>query len=109
MLLLDDDDELPEFPTPEELELADILGADGLRAADAALLGAATPRFLKVARIVSDALKSQGLFSVEDAPAALFARRLLTLVDAGLFECVGEPRKPRFCEVRLRHDPARAV
>lgn len=109
MLLLDDDDELPDVPSPSEMELADRLGPDGLRAVDRALLDAATPRFLKIARVVSQALQSQGLFSADDAPADLFTRRIIGLIGAGLLESAGNPRKPRFSEVRLQDDNDEAV
>jgi hypothetical protein len=60
MLLLDDDDELPASPEPGEVALVAQLGPHGLQAVDDALLAHAKPTWMKVARIVHDALSSGG-------------------------------------------------
>lgn len=73
MLLLDDDDELTASPEPGESELVTQLGSARLEAIDAALISHARPRWLKVARIVSDALSSGG-FAFEDDIVALSSR-----------------------------------
>lgn len=101
MLLLDDDDELPATPDEAETALATQLGSDGLKAIDAALLAQAGKRWLKVARIVGDALKAGGFDPWEDAHLHLHIRRLIALVDAGALEAQGNLRKPRWSEVRL--------
>ena len=104
MLLLDDDDELPKSPEPGELVLVARLGLDGLRAIDAALLGHARPTWLKVARVVHQALDS-GCFAIDDDIVDLHVRRVAGLVASGSLESQGNLRRPRWSEVRLHnHD-----
>lgn len=100
MLLLNDDDELPTSPDPDETELATRLGSQGLQAVDAALVGHAQRKWLKVARVVLDALRSAG-FAVEDDATCLHVRRIGELVRCGVLEAHGNLRRPRFSEVRL--------
>jgi hypothetical protein len=100
MLLLDDADELPAIPEPSESELVTRLGSVRLEAIDAALISHARSRWLKVARIVSDALSSGG-FAFDDDIVALHARRVGALVALGLLEGQGNLRRPRWSEVRL--------
>ena len=104
MLLLDDDDELPESPEPGEVVLAARLGLNGLQAIDAALVGHARSTWLKVARVVHEALDS-GCFAVEDDTVDLHVRRVVSLVASGKLESQGNLRRPRWSEVRLpNHD-----
>jgi hypothetical protein len=88
MLLLDDDDELPIAPDRDETELATRLGSQGLQAVDAALVGHAQHNWLKVARVVLDALRSGG-FPVEDDATCVHVRRISELVRAGVLEAQG--------------------
>jgi hypothetical protein len=55
-----DDGELPVQPEQDESKLAAQLGDDGLRAVDAALQQQTRPRWLKVARVIADALEAGG-------------------------------------------------
>ncbi len=104
MLLLDDDDELPESPEPGEVALTARLGPDGLQAIDAALVGHARPTWLKVARVVHEAVNSGG-FAVDDDNVDLHVRRVASLVTSGKLESQGNLRRPRWSEVRLpNHD-----
>jgi hypothetical protein len=103
MLLLDDDDELPLEPDQDEASLAARLGSDGLRAVDTVLIGQATRRWLKVARIVADALRARGL-PISDDAVDLHVRRVMVLVGLGTLEARGNLRRPRWSEVRLLED-----
>jgi hypothetical protein len=100
MLLLDDDDELPAFPEPSEAALSVQLGEQGLRVIDAALMSHARPSWLKVARVVHDALGRGGAVMTDDI-VRLYVRRVATLVEGGSLEAQGNLRRPRFSEVRL--------
>ena len=100
MLLLDDEDQVPESPTTEETKLAASLGPAGLRMVDTAILKAAGPRWFKLARVVHDAIRSNG-FSTGDVQVPLHVRRTLDLVSAGTLEAQGNLYRPRFSEVRL--------
>src|SRR5436190_47291 len=99
MLLLDDDGELPASPEPSEATLSVQLGERGLRAVDAALVSHTRPSWLKVARVVYQALKSGG-FQIKDDVVNLHARRVAALVKSGLLEAQGNLRRPRFSEGR---------
>lgn len=98
---LDDDDDLPATPTEAETALATQLGSDALKAMDAALLAQAGKRWLKVARIVGDALKAGEFDPWEEAHLHSHLRRLMALVEAGALEAQGNLRRPRWSEVRL--------
>jgi len=58
---VDDDDELGAQPDEGESRLAARLGNDGLRAIDAALRQHTRGSWLKVARVIVDALEAGGL------------------------------------------------
>lgn len=100
VLLLDDDDELPSAPTTEEVALVSRLGTGGVTAIDGALEGATSERWLKVARIVHDAMDAGGFDVWEDSHLHLHVRRLIDLVASGTLEAQGNLRRPRFSEVR---------
>lgn len=100
MLLLDNDDQLPDSPTEAETLLAESLGAAGLLAIDEAIVNAARTRWLKVARVVVDAIRAAG-FSTEEAHVQLHVRRTIGLVSAGRLDVQGNVHRPRFSEVRL--------
>jgi uncharacterized protein DUF3658 len=100
MLLLDDDDHLPTSPDPGEAKLSVELGEQGLRAIDAALLSHVEPSWLKVARVVHDALGAGGT-PIADDVVRLHVRRVAALVEVGVLEARGNLRRPRFSEVRL--------
>ncbi len=105
MLLLDDDDELPTLPGEEELELSLQLGSETLLAIDAALVDHARAQWLKVARVVHDAIKARG-FAFDDSVIDLHVRRVIQLVDANVLEAQGNLRRPRWSEVRTPASPA---
>lgn len=102
MLLLDDDDELPSVPTKGEASLATVLGAARLGRIDEALTNSAGANWHKVARIVYDAVKSGGFDHWDDSCLHLHVRRVIRLVDIGVFEAQGNLHRPRWSEVRLR-------
>ena len=59
------------------------------------------PRWLKVARVVADGLEASGIPVSNDAYVALYVRRVVALVAAGIFEAQGNLRRPSRSEVRL--------
>src|SRR5262245_20722959 len=103
MLLLDDDDQLPDSPTEAETLLAESLGTAGLRAIDESIVNATRTRWLIVARVVVDAIGVAG-FPMEESPIQLHVRRIIALVSAGRLDAQGNVHRPRFSEVRLPAD-----
>jgi hypothetical protein len=101
MLWLDDDDVLPASPDEQENTLALQLGVDGLESVDEAIMRHARDRWLKVARVVLDALKVGGFSAADETHVRLHVRRVIGLVDVGRLEAQGNLRRPRFSEVRL--------
>jgi hypothetical protein len=101
MLLLDDDDQLPDSSTEAETLLAESLGAAGLLAIDEAIVNAARTHWLKVARVVVDAIRAAG-FSTEEAHVQLHVRRTIGLVSAGRLDVQGNVHRPRFSESDCR-------
>jgi hypothetical protein len=80
------------------------LGPDGLQAIDDPLVSYARSTWIKVARVVHDALDSAS-FAVDDDTVDLHVRRVASLVAAGKLESQGNLRRPRWSEVRLpSHD-----
>jgi hypothetical protein len=102
VLLLDDDDELPSQPGDDEARLSAEIGDAGLRSIDNAIGKCARPAWLKVARVVLDAIKAGGFEISDDASIRLHVRRVITLVASGALEAKGNLRRPRWSEVRLR-------
>jgi hypothetical protein len=102
MAMPDDELEVPEKPDVDELQLTLELGEHGLRNIDDALKKAADGKFLKVARIIVNALKT-----LQVRPTELYVnvcvRRVHALVEEGIFEARGNVRRPRWSEARLRH------
>jgi len=105
MLLLDDDDELLPEPDNAEAMLSSRLGASGLRAIQDTLTRHTERRWLKVARVVADAITAGGFPLSDEAHVCLHVRRLIGLVDSGALEAQGDLRKPRSSEVRLPGRP----
>lgn len=89
MLLLDDDDELPETPDEHEAALAEQLGARGLLLIDQTLVRCTRSSWLKSARVVVDSLEVGGFPIADDAHVALHVRRLIGLVERGVLEAQG--------------------
>ena len=100
MLLVHDEDRVPESPTEGEISLTASIGEKGRVAIDKAILAATGPKFMKVARVVSDALKAGG-FSTDDENVQVHVRRVIALVSADKLEAQGNLLRPRFSEVRL--------
>jgi hypothetical protein len=100
VLLVDDDEQVPESPTDREKALLDSVAPEVLLAIDEAIVAAAGSRWLKVARIVFDAIKAGG-FSTVDEQVQLHVRRMIALVRAGRLEAQGNLLRPRFSEIRL--------
>ena len=82
------------------MSVTESLGEKGLAAIDRALLGATRPKWLKVARVVHDALEVGG-FSTDDEYVQVHVRRIIALVKGGTLEAQGNLLRPRFSEVRL--------
>lgn len=76
MLLLDDED---------EQALASELGCKGLNRIDEAIVGCSRANWLKVARVIADAIKAGGV-SYTDATVDLHARRVMEVVASGALE-----------------------
>lgn len=103
MLLLDDDDELPELPDELEMDLTERLGSGGLASIDANLLACTDKTQHKVARIIARALDA-GRFPPTDDYVAVHARRLIRLANAGVVTIFGNPRRPRWSEARRSNE-----
>ena len=101
MLLLDDDDELPEDPDDAEAQLVQKLGPGRLERIDEALRNHVQARWLKVARVVADAVKDGGFSITDENVVRVHVRRAGALVESGVFEGQGDLRKPRWSEVRI--------
>jgi hypothetical protein len=69
VLLLDADDELPSSVEGEEQKLAARLGEAALKAIDANLVSSAQRRWLKLARVVHDAIERGGFEPASNARA----------------------------------------
>lgn len=95
-----DDWELPALASDSERELAESLGPAGLGSIDEAIEKAAQPRWLKVARVVSDAMKAGG-YSGTNPEFDLHVRRVIVLVEMGVLKAQGNLRRPLFSEVKL--------
>lgn len=95
---------MPEYPDEAEVALARELGEAGLAAVDAALLKHVIHREQKAARVIGDALDF-GRYTLDDTHVRLFARRLITLAEAGTIEARGDLHNPRRSEVRLPKKP----
>ncbi len=100
-MLFFDAEDLPSEPDEAEARLSSELGNAGLQAIDDAIGRFARPRWLKVARIVVDAMKAGGFETSDDAAIHLHARRVISLVDSGALEAKGNLHRPRWSEVRL--------
>ena len=100
MLLVNDEEQVPELPTDREKALTDALTSEKLLTIDQAIVNATEQRWLKVARIVFDAIKAGG-FSMVDEQVQLHVRRIIALVRAGRLEAQGNLLRPRFSEIRL--------
>jgi len=80
--------------------LASKLGVKGLNKIDDAIVRCTNANWLKVARVIADAIKA-GDFSYTDATVDLHARRVMEVVASGALESQGNLKKPRFSEVRV--------
>lgn len=101
MLLTDNDAELAEEPGAAEIGFEGGLSEHEIAAIDERLLRYSSSTRYKVAQVISDALADGGFDSWQDGCVEFHARRVLALVSAGRLEAFGNPRQPRFSEVRL--------
>jgi hypothetical protein len=101
MLLVHDEERVPDSPSVGEISLIESLGENGIAAIDEALLSIAGPKWAKVAMVVVKALKAGG-FSTDDEPVQVHVRRVVALTNAGRLEAQGNLLRPRFSEVRLQ-------
>jgi hypothetical protein len=95
-----DDWELPLVASESERTLADSIGPAGLRSIDYLITKATQPHWLKVARVVADAMKAGG-YSGDEPDFDLHVRRVIVLAGTGALEAQGNLRRPRFSEVKL--------
>ncbi len=100
MLLLDDEIEISIPVGLDEIEFTARLGPNEIEAIDTSLTQCAKPHFLKVARLVFDAINASG-YDLSDDIVFVHVRRLMLLVEAGVLHSQGNLRRPRFSEVRL--------
>lgn len=101
MLLLDDNEELPSASDESELLLAARLGTEGLQRIDENLVRHARSHWLKVARVVADAVTAGSFPLSDESVIRLHVRRVVALADSGALQSTGDLRKPRWSEVRL--------
>lgn len=106
MLLVDDDDALPALPDERETELTAQLRADGLNRIDENLRHHTHDHWLKVARVVADAVRDGGFSLTDENVVRLHVRRIGFLVESGALEAQGNLRQPRWSEVRTSRTPA---
>ncbi len=95
-----DEERVPESPTEREASRTESLGERGLATIDDSILAATGSKWMKVARVVFDALKAGG-FSTEDEDVQVHVRRIMALVKSRKLESQGDLLRPRFSEVRL--------
>jgi hypothetical protein len=100
MLLLNDEDELPNDPSDKETSFVSQLGTNGLEAIEARIVACTTHNWSKVARIVLQAL-SIGGFAITDEIVNVHVRLVAKLVISGVLESQGNVSRPRFSEIRL--------
>jgi hypothetical protein len=100
LLLLYDEGELPVSPDEDEQALSSELGAEGLCKIDEAIVRSSKANWLKVARVIAEAITAGG-FPCSDAVVNLHARRVMEMVASGALESRGNLKKPRFSEVRV--------
>lgn len=98
--LIAENPEHDESLTPEDEVIVANLAPDTVKRIDDALLGKASPTFLKVAYIVGSVMRSLP-DRPEGVPDVYYAQRVAKLVEAGLLEARGNLRRMRFSEVRL--------
>lgn len=97
-----DDGELDE----EDEAAVAALGPSDVDAIDRALLSLCEERWRKVAYVVGHAMDVHPNRYL-DIPDLYYAQRVRALVEAGKLEAVGNLRRMRFSEVRLRPQPAK--
>lgn len=103
MLLIDDEDRVPESSTEAENLLTNSIGQQGLLAIDEAIVNATRSKWMKVARVIIDAIHAGG-FTTDDAQVQLHVRRIVALVRAGKLQAQGNLLRPRLSEIRLPTD-----
>jgi hypothetical protein len=102
MLLLDDDDVLPDVPDEAETLLAAQLGTDRLKRIDDNLREHVQDRWLKVARVVADSVRNAGVSLSDENVVRLHVRRVKALVESGFIEGQGNLLRPRWSEITDR-------
>jgi hypothetical protein len=100
-VLFFDSEPLPESPSADEAELTAALGSEALCVMDETLTRTAGARWLKVARVVVEALEESGYSYDDERYVHLHVRRVIGLVEAGVLQSQGDLRRPRWSEVRL--------
>jgi hypothetical protein len=86
-------------PTEAQLQRIASLSATDLADIDAALLALCIPQWRTLARVVGGAMLSfEGRFN--GVPDTYFAQRVARLIDEGVLEVTGDPRRMRGCEIR---------
>jgi len=100
-MLFSDGENLPDSPSPGEAKLASVLGPEGIRVIDETLTRKARASWLKVARVVADALRENGYAAHDEDYVHLHVRRVIALVNSGDLQSQGDLRRPRWSEIRL--------
>ncbi len=95
-----DESQLPAEPDDSETVLAQQLGPAGLEAIDHKIMTHAQPHWLKLARVLWDAMQA-GDLAESDTCMALHVHRAIKLVEPGLLEGQGNLLRPRWSEIRL--------
>lgn len=99
MLLIDDDDELPEISSDEEEAFFKSIGEVGLEQIDDRILNALSDHWEKVAKVIFDAMQDGG-FDFSEEIVDFHARRVVSLNGSGKLKSLGDLRKPRFSEIK---------
>ncbi len=99
MLLIHDEDELPENPYEEEIMITDSIDEVGLKDIDDRILNALSDHWAKVAKVIFDVMQAGG-FEFSEELVDLHARRVIYLNELGKLSSSGNLRKPRFSEIR---------
>lgn len=100
MLLIDDEDELPEGPSNEETALSASLGEIGIREIDERICSSLSDHWEKTAKIIFDVMQT-GNFNFTEESVDLHVRRVIHLNSLGALSSIGNLRKPRFSEIKL--------
>ena len=89
-----------ESLTPDEQAVVDRLNPSDIERIDQAVLASAGEHWLKLARVVTDAMRMLEA-ELPDVPDLFYAQRAAALAESGLLESQGNLRRMRYSEVRV--------